>query len=176
MQTTTTDAQLATDLAAAAGRLLEHVRNEHAGLPQDELKALGDRSAQDFLAAGLAEARPDDKVLSEEASDDRRRLTADRVWIIDPLDGTREFSEGRHDWAVHVALWQRGTLVAGAVALPGLSTVLATDPAPVLPAPHGGRLRMAVSRSRPPALATRSPSASTSSRSRWVPPATRSRP
>jgi 3'(2'), 5'-bisphosphate nucleotidase len=153
VQTTTTDAELAAELAGAAGQLLMSVRGDNAGLPADALKTLGDRTAQDFLAAGLAGARPGDCVLSEEATDDRRRLTADRVWIIDPLDGTREYSEGRHDWAVHVALWSAGSLVAGAVALPGLGTVLSSDPAPVVPAAHGGRLRMAVSRSRPPALA-----------------------
>ena len=147
------DAQLASDLAVAAGERLLDVRNENTGIAAAELKDLGDRSAQELLAAGLARARPNDRVLSEEAADDRSRLTADRVWIIDPLDGTREYSEGRHDWAVHVALWERGELVAAAVALPGLGTVLRTDPAPVVPPPAGGVLKMAVSRSRPPALA-----------------------
>ena len=75
-----------------------------------------------MLAAGLAAARPGDAVLSEEAADDAARLDAARVWIIDPLDGTREYSEGRSDWAVHVALWADGRLVAGAVALPGLDS------------------------------------------------------
>jgi 3'(2'), 5'-bisphosphate nucleotidase len=155
------DAALARELADEAGQLLLAVRAENAGLDQGELKALGDRSSQELLARRLAELRPDDAVLSEEAADDRTRLTADRVWIIDPLDGTREFSEGRHDWAVHVALWAGGDLVAGAVALPGLGTVLGTDPAPVVPtaelgdAADGGALRMAVSRTRPPALAER---------------------
>ena len=65
----------------------------------------GDRAAHAFLAERLRELRPEDAVLSEEATDDRRRLTADRVWLVDPLDGTREYAEGRHDWAVHVALW-----------------------------------------------------------------------
>jgi 3'(2'), 5'-bisphosphate nucleotidase len=151
------DASLAADLAVAAGQLLLAVRSQHPDIDAGELKDLGDRSAQELLAERLAAARPADCVLSEEAVDDRRRLTADRVWIIDPLDGTREYSEGRSDWAVHVALWQGGTLVAGAVALPGLDTVLATDPAPVVPAASRGTsdapLRMAVSRSRPPALA-----------------------
>ena len=147
------DAALASELAVAAGQLLLAVRADHPGIDGSELKELGDRSAQELLAARLAEARPGDSVLSEEAVDDRRRLTADRVWIIDPLDGTREYSEGRSDWAVHVALWQAGRLVAGAVPLPGLNTVLATDPAPVVPPASGAALRMAVSRSRPPALA-----------------------
>jgi 3'(2'), 5'-bisphosphate nucleotidase len=147
------DAALARELAVAAGLLLLAVRRDHPGIDPAELKDLGDRSAQDLLAARLAQARPADCVLSEEAADDRRRLTAERVWIIDPLDGTREYSEGRSDWAVHVALWQNGELVAGAVALPGLDEVLATDPAPVVPARTEGALRMAVSRSRPPAVA-----------------------
>ena len=127
------DAALAVELADEAGQLLLAVRTEHAGADQGELKTLGDRSSQDLLARRLGELRPGDAVLSEEAADDRSRLTADRVWIVDPLDGTREYSEGRHDWAVHVALWAGGDLVAGAVALPGLGTVLGTDPAPVVP-------------------------------------------
>jgi 3'(2'), 5'-bisphosphate nucleotidase len=94
-------------------------------------------------------------VLSEEATDDAARLDAARVWIIDPLDGTREYSEGRPDWAVHVALWEEGALVTGAVALPGLDTLLTSDPAPVVPPRDTtAPLRMAVSRSRPPAIAT----------------------
>jgi len=159
------DAAVALELAAEAGHLLVAVRTENAGIDQGELKALGDRSSQDLLARRLAELRPGDAVLSEEAVDDKARLSADRVWIVDPLDGTREFSEGRHDWAVHVALWAGGDLVAGAVALPGLGTVLGTHPAPSVPAPEvpgatqegpgGPALRMAVSRTRPPALAER---------------------
>src|SRR5262249_11668378 len=98
---------------------------------------------------------PDDAVLSEEAKDDHARLDADRVWIIDPLDGTREFSEtGRQDWAVHVALTQGGTPTAGAVALPAMNEVLGTDPSVVPPYPHDGALRLVVSRTRPPAAAT----------------------
>jgi len=149
------DAALASDLAAAAGELLLAVRAEHPGIDPRELKDLGDRRSQELLAARLAQARPDDCVLSEEAVDDLSRLAASRVWIIDPLDGTREFSEGRSDWAVHVALWEAGTLVAAAVALPGIDTVLCTDPAPVVPAAtaDGRALRMAVSRTRPPAVA-----------------------
>jgi 3'(2'), 5'-bisphosphate nucleotidase len=93
-------------------------------------------------------------VFSEEAVDDRRRLTADRVWIIDPLDGTREYGEpGRHDWAVHVALWADGDLATAAVALPGLDEILLTSPAPSLPARGDGPVRIAVSRTRPPAEA-----------------------
>jgi 3'(2'), 5'-bisphosphate nucleotidase len=149
------DSELAAALARTAGSRLLELRSRLAGLPPDELKKRGDAEGQSVLAAGLASARPLDAVLSEEAGDDSARLDADRVWIIDPLDGTREFSEGRADWAVHVALWQGGDLVAGAVALPGLDVVLTSDPAPVVPdRVPGAPPRMAVSRSRPPAIAT----------------------
>ena len=126
------------------------------------MKDAGDRRAQTVLAGLLAEHRPDDAVLSEEAADSAARLSASRVWIIDPLDGTREFSERpRPDWAVHVALWSRtgndgdltqGDLIAGAVALPAEQTTFGTDRPPVVPAPTGGPIRLAVSRSRPPAF------------------------
>jgi 3'(2'), 5'-bisphosphate nucleotidase len=149
------DAQLAAELAGAAGRALLDLRAGLGELPADEVKKRGDEAAQQVLADGLAEARPDDAVLSEEGADDAARLHADRVWIIDPLDGTREYSEGRSDWAVHVALWEAGSLVAAAVALPGLGTVLTTEPAAVVPSrDDAAPLRMAVSRSRPPAIAT----------------------
>ncbi|MDX6298278.1 MAG: 3(2), 5-bisphosphate nucleotidase, partial [Nocardioidaceae bacterium] len=97
--------------------------------------------------------RPDDVVLSEEAKDDDRRLGAPRVWIVDPLDGTREYSEPpRDDWAVHVALWQDGDLVAGAVAQPALGATFSTADPPVVPARSSSRPRLAVSRTRPPAF------------------------
>jgi 3'(2'), 5'-bisphosphate nucleotidase len=148
------DTELASTLARAAGSRLHELRHLLRSLPPEELKARGDAEAQTVLAAGLAAARPSDAVLSEEAADDRTRLDATRVWIIDPLDGTREFSEHRADWAVHVALWQEGALVAGAVALPGLDVVLTSDPPPVVPRrDEGASLRMAVSRSRPPTAA-----------------------
>src|SRR4051812_29284639 len=109
------DARLARELAVAAGSALQAVRAGDA--EGGELKAAGDRRAQEVLAELLAQHRPQDAVLSEEAVDSAARLTAERVWIIDPLDGTREFSERpRTDWAVHVALWQAGELVAGAIA------------------------------------------------------------
>lgn len=149
------DAELAAALADAAGRTLLDLRAELGDLPARELKDRGDAAAQVTLAEGLAGARPGDAVLSEEAADDSARLESARVWIIDPLDGTREYSEGRADWAVHVALWANGVLVAGAVALPGLGLVLSTSPAPVVPPREGtAPLRMAVSRSRPPVIAT----------------------
>jgi 3'(2'), 5'-bisphosphate nucleotidase len=107
--------------------------------------------------AALAEHRPGDAVLSEEGKDDKVRLTSDRVWIIDPLDGTREFSEvPRDDWAVHVALWQRqgegGDLVAGAVAQPGLDTTFSTAAPLTVPPRTSSRPRIAVSRTRPPSF------------------------
>ena len=150
---TTDDDRLARDLASDAGRLLLALRA--GGGEPAALRQAGDRKSHEFLAARLAELRPDDAVLSEEGRDDAARLTADRVWIVDPLDGTREFGEpGRTDWAVHVALWERGELTAGAVALPAQGTVLSTaEPPPAPPAPEPGRpLRVLVSRTRPPAF------------------------
>ena len=126
------------------------------GASGQALRDAGDAAAQGVLAAMLADRCPKDAVLSEEAVDDLVRLGADRVWIIDPLDGTREFGEpGRHDWAVHVALWADGDLRAGAVALPALDACYATDDPPVLPAAPGGPLRFAVSRTRPPVFVSK---------------------
>ena len=114
---TSDDGRLAAELAEQAGTLLLGLRAE--GGDPGELRKAGDRLSHEFLVAELAARRPGDAVLSEEGRDDRARLSADRVWIVDPLDGTREFGEaGRTDWAVHVALWERGELTAGAVALP----------------------------------------------------------
>ena len=126
------------------------LRAREGGLAGKDLKDAGDAEAQRVVAALLAEHRPDDAVLSEEAPDDARRLDADRVWIIDPLDGTREFAERpRHDWAVHVALWQHGDLMAGAVAQPALGQTLSTAQPPVVPGrDESAPLRLAVSRSR----------------------------
>ncbi|MFL0278335.1 MULTISPECIES: 3'(2'),5'-bisphosphate nucleotidase CysQ [Mycobacteriaceae] len=147
------DHQLAAHLAAEAGRLLLRVREELADATEAERKAAGDQRSHDFLMAALASERPDDAVLSEEGADNPVRLAAERVWIVDPLDGTREFSElGRDDWAVHVALWQAGELSAGAVALPARDSTLATPTVPAPPA-YQGAPRIAVSRSRPPAIA-----------------------
>ena len=146
------DAEFAVRLARQAGAALLELRD--GGLEGRALKDAGDAAAQRVLAEALASGRPDDAVLSEEAVDDRARLSARRVWIIDPLDGTREYSEpGRHDWAVHVALWEDGELAAGAVALPALDLVLDTASVPA-PAPRdvAAPVRIAVSRSRPPAL------------------------
>jgi 3'(2'), 5'-bisphosphate nucleotidase len=150
------DSALARLLADRAGVALLEVRTGPA--EGRELKDAGDRRAQQVLAELLAVHRPEDAVLSEEAADSAARLSADRVWIIDPLDGTREFSERpRPDWAVHVALWSRtagsaGELVEGAVALPAEQTTFGTDQPPVVPPAIDGPIRLAVSRSRPPAF------------------------
>jgi 3'(2'), 5'-bisphosphate nucleotidase len=150
------DDGLARDLAFAAGERLLKLRA--GGREATELRRAGDLGSQEFLASELARLRPGDAVLSEEAADDRSRLSADRVWIVDPLDGTREFGEeGRVDWAVHVALWERGDLTAGAVALPAQDRVLSTaapPPPPTLPA-SDTPLRLVVSRSRPPEFVER---------------------
>ena len=156
---TTNDPALADQLAVAAVALLQDLRRG-SDLDAPALKDAGDAASQRFLAERLTALRPADAVLSEEAADSAARLAADRVWIIDPLDGTREFSEYRDDWAVHVALWQRGAgLTAGAVASPnvvhGTTSALAQrrDVADVADVLDGSRsLRLAVSRSRPPAL------------------------
>ncbi|GAB3779383.1 3'(2'),5'-bisphosphate nucleotidase CysQ [Nocardioides ungokensis] len=151
----TDDHVLATWLATVAGERLLEVRGE--GLEGKELKDAGDVAAHDLLMALIAEHRPDDAVLSEERPDEGAdkvdRLSASRVWIVDPLDGTREFSEPpRDDWAVHVALWQDGELVAGAVAQPALGETFNTGHPPVVPPSTSSRPRIAVSRSRPPAF------------------------
>jgi 3'(2'), 5'-bisphosphate nucleotidase len=145
------DHVLAAWLATTAGQLLVDVRSQ--GLQGKELKDAGDLAAHELLMQLLAEHRPDDAVLSEEGKDDKARLDARRVWIVDPLDGTREFSEPpRDDWAVHVALWSDGDLVAGAVAQPGLDTTFSTAEPSTVPERTGPRPRIAVSRTRPPAF------------------------
>ncbi|MGZ8812877.1 MAG: 3'(2'),5'-bisphosphate nucleotidase CysQ, partial [Mycobacterium sp.] len=147
------DHEVAGRLATEAGKLLLEVRDGLAEASQDARKAAGDKRSHNFLMAALAAERPGDAVLSEEGADDPIRLSADRVWIVDPLDGTREFSElGRDDWAVHVALWQSGELIAGAVALPAQGITLAT-PTVSAPPPAPEQPRVVVSRTRPPAVA-----------------------
>jgi 3'(2'), 5'-bisphosphate nucleotidase len=149
---TSSDHEIARSLATQAGELLLQVRTR-AAADESARKAAGDAESHRFLVDRLAALRPDDAVLSEEGADDPVRLTADRVWIVDPLDGTREFSElDRADWAVHVALWERGALVAGAVALPAEGVTLDTAQSQAVPARGDGPIRLAVSRSRPPAL------------------------
>lgn len=156
-----TDAELAADLAADAGKLLLQVRAE-IGFDQPwTLGEAGDRQANSLLLRRLQAERPGDAVLSEEAHDDLARLKSDRVWIIDPLDGTREFSTpGRDDWAVHIALWRRSSngqpeITDAAVALPARGNVVyRTDTVTSGTAPAGvpGTLRIAVSATRPPAV------------------------
>ena len=149
------DHQLAAHAATEAGLLLLEVRGR--GLEGKELKDAGDLAAHELLMRLLAEHRPEDAVLSEEAhrgtASQHDRHSTDRVWIIDPLDGTREFSEPpREDWAVHVALWESGDLVAGAVALPAMGMTFHTGEPPVVPASTGERPRIVASRTRPPAF------------------------
>lgn len=152
---TAADHQLAHELATRAGELLLELR-ETAGPAAHERWALrddGDMGSHHFLIDRLRDARPDDRVLSEEGAEDRRRIGAERVWIVDPLDGTREFGElGRSDWAVHVALVIGDQLAVGAVALPAMGVTLSTAAPPMLqpsPIAEGRPPRMVVSRSRP---------------------------
>lgn len=156
------DHAIAAQLASEAGDLLVGLRQRQgsAGVSGRALGREGDAAAHQLLMKRLAELRPDDAVLSEEGLDEdatrAKRLAASRVWIIDPLDGTREFGEvPRSDWAVHVALTIDGDAAIGAVALPGRGLTLTTRPAPEPPAvpPPDGSPRIVVSRSRPPAAA-----------------------
>lgn len=146
-----TDAELAAHLAEVAGRILLNVRAS-AMFGQKALGAAGDATANQFLCHAIREQRPDDGLLSEEEKDDDARLGKSRVWIIDPVDGTREYGEARTDWAVHVGLAIDGEATVGAVALPGSGLVLRTDQRATLP-PAPDKLRMLVSRTRPAAEA-----------------------
>jgi len=149
-----TDEALAEEIATAAGELLLRLRDD-PGAPQGRaLGEAGDAASHDYIVGALRTARPDDSVLSEEGADDPARLAAARVWIVDPLDGTREFTEpGRTDWAVHVALAVDGRLACGAVALPAQGTTLSSaGPAFALDGAAGRRPRIVASRSRPPAI------------------------
>lgn len=155
------DAAFAAEIAREAARALLELRERFGTILDEEhrwaLKDAGDQEAQGILAARLNSERPGDAVLSEEAADSDARLTADRVWIIDPLDGTDEYSQGRADFAVHVALWQRsagsqGGLTDAVVDVPALGEVWRTDrPLAPGPLPFDRPLRIVVSRSRPPA-------------------------
>jgi len=155
------DAELAAHLARETGERLMQLRERM--LREDAspwyMMDAGDALAHRFIVDTLRRERPDDSILSEEGADDPRRLAAQRVWIVDPLDGTSEFGEGdRDDWAVHIALWQRGDgthgeLTAAAVGLPALGLTLCTDPAPVAPTIPPRTPLMVVSRSRTPAVA-----------------------
>jgi 3'(2'), 5'-bisphosphate nucleotidase len=160
-----TDAALAADLAVDAGKLLLQVREEVGFGHPWALGDAGDFHANRLLLKRLRAERPDDAVLSEEAHDDLVRLNADRVWIIDPLDGTREFSTaGRDDWAVHIALWQRASgdstdryhqITDAAVSLPARGNVVyRSDTVTRDKVPNGvpDVVRVAVSATRPPAI------------------------
>ena len=151
-----TDHEVASDVATRAGEVLLRLREGVGDTAHDwwSLRDEGDWSAHKFILEALAELRPGDKVLSEEGMEDRSRMGADRVWIVDPLDGTREFGEaGRSDWAVHIALVVDGIAAAGAVALPAQGLVFATDDPPVVPAVGDRRLRVVTSRQWVPHLA-----------------------
>lgn len=145
------DAELAAKLAGIAGRILLAVRD--AGLLDGKaLGRAGDETANQFLVHAIRAQRPNDGLLSEESKDTPERLGKSRVWIIDPVDGTREYGEERADWAVHVALAIDGRPEIGAVALPGVGEVFRSDRPQALP-PAGTPLRMVISRTRPAAEA-----------------------
>ena len=157
MSASPADHEDAARFAEEAGRLLLGIRTRiDDGEAVDRVRHEGDLGSHELLLGRLADTHPDDAVLSEEGADDLARLDAERVWIVDPLDGTREFGEPpRTDWAVHVALVIGGEPVAGAVALPARGLVLSTAAPPTLAPPAGGRPRVVVSRTRPPAEADR---------------------
>jgi len=158
MSTVTADDHLEAErVADIAGSLLLELRERlvAADTPPAVLKAEGDRQAHERIMAELGASRPDDAILSEEGKDSADRLGFERVWIVDPLDGTREFSEHpRDDWAVHIALAEGGRPVVGAVALPAAGLTLSTAHPTTPPASPPDRPRMLVSRTRPPAAAT----------------------
>jgi 3'(2'), 5'-bisphosphate nucleotidase len=145
------DVGLAGWLATEAGRLLVELRDElfRRGAPSWQVMDAGDLASHRFIAGELAARRGGDALLSEEGADDPRRGGADRVWIVDPLDGTNEYGErGREDWAVHVALWERGELSAAAVSLPATGDLFVTDPPPTLAPRTRTTPRLVVSRNR----------------------------
>ncbi len=162
MMRSQSDAEIAIQAASLAGELLLQLRQgaaTDAATGSEALRTAGDRDANRAILELLTNERPDDSLLSEEAADDPRRLIADRVWIIDPLDGTREFGERdtagvwRDDFAVHVALWERGQgLTLGVVALPARGVIYSSDAPPAVPPSPIGPLRIAVSRTRPPSF------------------------
>ena len=146
-----TDVELARHIAETAGRILVELQN--SGLFEGKnLGKAGDRTANAFIMEALKTNRPDDAILSEEEQDNAERLKASRVWIVDPLDGTREYGEKRTDWAVHIALAIDGEPSLGAVALPGFPLTLCTGQPQIVP-PAAQKLRMLVSRTRPAAEA-----------------------
>lgn len=160
MMRSQSDAEIAIKAASLAGELLLQLRQGVAtdtATASEALQTAGDRDANRAILELLANDRPDDGILSEEAADDLGRLSAERVWIIDPLDGTREFGERdsagvwRDDFAVHVALWRRDHgLTLGVVGLPARGLIYSSDVRTVVPPSPAGPLRIAVSRTRPP--------------------------
>jgi 3'(2'), 5'-bisphosphate nucleotidase len=160
MMRSQSDAKIAAQAASLAGELLLKLRHGAAtdtAIDSEALRTAGDRDANRAIMELLANERPEDSLLSEEAADDPRRLIAERVWIIDPLDGTREFGERdsagvwRDDFAVHVALWERGHgLTLGVVGLPARGVIYSSDARTVVSPSPAGPLRIAVSRTRPP--------------------------
>jgi 3'(2'), 5'-bisphosphate nucleotidase len=145
------DHDLAARVARDAGKLLMALRETSDD--SATLRAEGDAQANVLILEALRTARPEDPILSEESVDDISRIAAARVWIVDPLDGTREFGEkDRDDWAVHIALAIDGMAAVGAVALPAQGLVLSTQPAPQVPPRGDGPVRLVVSRTRPPAV------------------------
>jgi 3'(2'), 5'-bisphosphate nucleotidase len=151
-----TDHEVAALVATEVGELLVSLREQmlERGTTSWELESAGDQLAHELIVERLADLRPGDHVLSEEGRDDRSRLEADRVWIVDPVDGTNEYgSPPRADWAVHIALVEAGIPTAGAVALPAMNLTLTTDPPPELPPPAEGPPRVVASRWHPSAAA-----------------------
>lgn len=122
------DHHLAANLAESAGKMLVECRNGAAGqlLGSSALAREGDERAHRLLLDRLEEARPEDAVLSEEGADDAQRLESSRLWVIDPLDGSRDYGFGNDEWAVHVGLVEDGQTTAGAVALPALDLLFHT--------------------------------------------------
>ena len=150
---TESDQALATRVATEAGVMLEQLRTEmhEVGTHYWDMKDDGDVAGHRFVVSALQSARPDDVILSEEAADNRKRLQAERVWIIDPIDGTSEFAEPpRWDWAIHVALWEKGHLTAGAVAMPTLGRTFNASPAEVVPPSEREQPVLVTSRTRNP--------------------------
>ena len=148
-----TDQQLASRVATEAGAMLVELRDELVaeGIHYWDLKDEGDVAGHRYIMSALMAARPDDVILSEEAADNRRRLNAERVWIIDPIDGTNEFAEHpRHDWAIHIALWESGEITAASVALPTLGITFDASPAAVVPPSTREKPLLVTSRSRNP--------------------------
>ncbi|MBC3186404.1 3'(2'),5'-bisphosphate nucleotidase CysQ [Corynebacterium sp. zg-331] len=145
------DARLTHHLAQGAAEILKGIRNVGL-LGGRNLGDAGDELAQSWISRVLGQHRPHDGFLSEEASDDLDRLGKERVWIVDPLDGTKEFATGRQDWAVHIALVENGVPIHAAVGLPDLGVVFDSQDVRAVTGPYARTI--AVSRHRPPAIAT----------------------